>query len=736
MPLNRRPIKFSVRALAAFSATLFLGLVTANMPLRAGQQFTGPTCSAPPTPTENDGWPKANPDDLLDAAQSKTFPASTLLANDTGTAPLIVLRVGPTSSKGGSIVESAPGVYTYTGAAGFLGNDVFTYEMSDVAGRTSVGVAHINVTVAAPATTTVPLIVGLTDSAARAAIAAASLTVGTVTSENSANVLAGQVIRQDPAANTSAALNSAVSYVLSLGPVPPPPPPPVTTPTVQVNLSSDGTGPRTTAPFSASANAVLIALAASDGPTSGTNNQNLTISGGGLAWTRVRRVAVQRGVAEIWTATAAAALNNVTVTSTQSVTSVLGLPVNQSLTVLAYTGATGVGASNGASGATGAPRVSLVTQGAGSVVVGVGIDFDRAVARTVPTGQTKIHEFLAPSGDTMWMQGLTSATGAAGSTATLNDTAPTTDQWNFASVEIRGSGSVPPPPPVTVTVPNVVGATQAAAEAAITGAGLIVGTVTTATSGSVPAGSVISQSPAANLSVAPNSAVAITVSLGPATTPSGGLVLAFAFDEASGTTALDTSGSGLNGTIREAVRVAGKTGGALSFDGVNDWVTVTDTTSSPLDLTSGMTIEAWVNPAAMSGWESIVLKERGAGLLSYGLYAQDGAPLSGGFAAPAGYIRTGSADQAVRGTDPLPLGAWTHIATTYDGATMRIYVNGQLVGSRAQGGAIAVANGALRIGGNGSFAGEFFQGLIDDVRIYNRALSAAEISHDMNTPVQ
>ncbi len=735
MPLNRRPIKFPVRGIAAFGATFLLALLTASMPLRADQQFQGPACSAPPVPTENDGWPKANLDLLGDAPGSKTFTATTLLANDTGTTALVVVKVGPTSSKGGSIVESAPGVYTYTGAAGFTGNDVFTYEISDVAGQTSVGIAHINVTVAAPVTTTVPLIVGLTDTAARAAIAGATLTVGVVTSENSATVPAGQVISQSPVANTSVALNSAVSYVLSLGPVPPPPP--VATPTVQVNISSDGTGPRTTAPFgTTTAGEVLIALAASDGPTSGVNNQNLTISGAGLTWTRVRRVAVQRGVAEIWTATAPTALSNVTVTSTQSVPTVLGLPANQSLTVLAYTGASGVGASNVASGATGAPRVSLVTQGTGSAVVGVGIDFDRAVARTVPAGQTKIHEFLAPSGDTMWMQGLATLTGAAGSTVTLNDTAPTTDQWNFASVEILGSASAPPPPPVTVTVPNVVGATQASAESTITGAGLVVGPVTTTNSATVAAGLVISQSPAANASVAPNTAVAITVSLGPATAPAGGLVIAFGFDEASGTTALDTSGSGLNGTIREAVRVPGKTGGALSFDGVNDWVTVTDTTGSPLDLTTGMTIEAWVNPAAMSGWESIVLKERGAGLLSYGLYAHDGAPLSGGFAAPAGYIRTGSADQAVRGTDPLPLNAWTHIATTYDGATMRIYVNGVLVASRAQGGNIAVANGALRIGGNASFTGEFFQGLIDDVRIYNRALSAAEIAHDMNTPVQ
>jgi hypothetical protein len=209
-------------------------------------------------------------------------------------------------------------------------------------------------------------------------------------------------------------------------------------PIVQVSVSADGTGAQTTAAFSTTTSGeVLVALVASDGPTTGVNNQNMAVSGAGLTWTRVQRVAVQRGVAEIWTATAPTALTNVTVTSTQSVTTVLGGPVNQSLHVVAFTNASAVGASAVASGATGAPRVSVVTQAAGSVIYGVGIDFDQAIARTVPAGQTKVHEFLAPSGDTMWMQSLNAASTAAAQTVTLNDTAPTGNQWNFAVVEIK-----------------------------------------------------------------------------------------------------------------------------------------------------------------------------------------------------------------------------------------------------------------------------------------------------------
>jgi hypothetical protein len=228
-----------------------------------------------------------------------------------------------------------------------------------------------------------------------------------------------------------------------------------------------------------------------------------------------------------------------------------------------------------------------------------------------------------------------------------------------------------------------------------------------------------------------------------------GLVMALAFDETTGTTAIDSSAAPRNGTIREAVRVTGgKFGRALRFDGVNDWVTVADVTASKLDLSTGMTLEAWVNPTSMSGWETVLMKERGItgeGLLSYALYAHDGEPLALGRAVPAGYVRLNNTlttrDQAARGTTRLTLNTWTHLATTYDGTTQRFYVNGVLVGTNnpivsGSTNVITQSNGALRIGGNASSTGEFFKGLIDEVRIYNRALTAAEIATDMAFPIR
>jgi hydrogenase maturation factor HypE len=87
-----------------------------------------------------------------------------------------------------------------------------------------------------------------------------------------------------------------------------------------------------------------------------------------------------------------------------------------------------------------------------------------------------------------------------------------------------------------------------------------------------------------------------------------------------------------------------------------------------------------------------------------------------------------------RGTSSLPLNAWSHLAVTFDNATLRIFVNGVQVGTRAVAGPLLTSTGTLRIGGN-SIWGEYFAGVIDEVRIYNRALTTTEIQADMNTPL-
>src|SRR5207244_3787397 len=93
-------------------------------------------------------------------------------------------------------------------------------------------------------------------------------------------------------------------------------------------------------------------------------------------------------------------------------------------------------------------------------------------------------------------------------------------------------------------------------------------------------------------------------------------------------------------------------------------------------------------------------------------------------------------DNAAVGSTAVPLNTWTHLAFTFDGSTLRLYMNGSLVrSSNMNNGSIVTSAGALRIGGNAVF-GEYFRGIIDEVRVYNRALTAADIQVDMNTPIQ
>jgi hypothetical protein len=82
---------------------------------------------------------------------------------------------------------------------------------------------------------------------------------------------------------------------------------------------------------------------------------------------------------------------------------------------------------------------------------------------------------------------------------------------------------------------------------------------------------------------------------------------------------------------------------------------------------------------------------------------------------------------------PLPLNRWTHIAATYDASKLTLYVDGVVSSTVPDNGALRQSDSPLRLGGN--IWGEWFAGAIDEVRVYNRALSPAEVKADMDTPV-
>lgn len=222
--------------------------------------------------------------------------------------------------------------------------------------------------------------------------------------------------------------------------------------------------------------------------------------------------------------------------------------------------------------------------------------------------------------------------------------------------------------------------------------------------------------------VAASAAVAVAPA---ATAASFGLVAAYSFNEGSGTAALDASGQANHGTTAStAWTTAGKFGGALTFNGSSSRVTVPDALS--LHLTSAMTLEAWVRPTAVSSaWRDVIFK----GNDNYYLNATS----TNGSRPAAGALFSGTHGE-VYAPSALTVNTWAHLASTYDGSSQKLYVDGNLVASRAQSGPITISSNPLEIGSDHIY-GLYFAGQIDEVRVYDTALSQAQVQTDMNTAI-
>src|SRR5262249_27522556 len=143
---------------------------------------------------------------------------------------------------------------------------------------------------------------------------------------------------------------------------------------------------------------LLVAFIGYDGP-SGTP-QTATVSGAGLLWTLLKRSNIQGGTAEIWAATAVDPLSNVTVIAQPGFAGYHG-----SMTVIAFTNASGPGVVGQSSGPGGAPDIYLPGIPTGSWVFAVGNDWSNAIPRTPVNGQALVHQRVDTStGDTYWVQ--------------------------------------------------------------------------------------------------------------------------------------------------------------------------------------------------------------------------------------------------------------------------------------------------------------------------------------------
>ena len=211
------------------------------------------------------------------------------------------------------------------------------------------------------------------------------------------------------------------------------------------------------------------------------------------------------------------------------------------------------------------------------------------------------------------------------------------------------------------------------------------------------------------------------------------LVAAYSFNEGTGTTVADASGNGNTGTIVGATwTTAGKYGNALSFNGTSSYVNLGNPTS--LRLTGSMTLSAWVlatgNPP--DDGQIIAKSNNSAGWQLK--TSPDTGPHTFGIA-----ISPNSSSHVQRySTTVRSLNTWYHVAGVYNAAaqTLNIYVNGVLDSGTLIGTVPASQfNSTQNVNIGRRSGGFYFQGTIDEVRVYNTALTQAQIQADMNTPI-
>jgi len=210
-----------------------------------------------------------------------------------------------------------------------------------------------------------------------------------------------------------------------------------------------------------------------------------------------------------------------------------------------------------------------------------------------------------------------------------------------------------------------------------------------------------------------------------------GLVGYWSFNEGTSTIAGDFSGNGNNGILTAMANPPtatsgwtnqGKRGGALNFDGVNDYVDLNPSLGNGLDIPGPFTVSAWTKTLKLGVHQTIVSKHNNGSDANYLIWIDDLGYFQV-YAAPGGISTDLRADSL-----PVQVNTWYHVVEVWDGSLLRLYVNGIEPKAAVSGsGAVVVTTKQVAIGRSSVAGNNPHTGLIDDVRIYNRALSAAEV---------
>lgn len=205
-----------------------------------------------------------------------------------------------------------------------------------------------------------------------------------------------------------------------------------------------------------------------------------------------------------------------------------------------------------------------------------------------------------------------------------------------------------------------------------------------------------------------------------------GLVLYLTLDEGEGDVAGDTSGNGHDGVISSPEWVAGKFGSALQFGGDGSGTFITVESTDDLNVNE-LTFTAWIFANNWNGTRQIVGKSvHGgcAGRVQYGLFSEDG----------VFRFRVESAGGAINIDSALPpTEEWVHIAITNDGGEGKIYIDGVETAAGVIPGELKTNADPWRIGQDCQRENYIFDGIIDEARLWNRAMDADEINDYKDT---
>ncbi len=209
-----------------------------------------------------------------------------------------------------------------------------------------------------------------------------------------------------------------------------------------------------------------------------------------------------------------------------------------------------------------------------------------------------------------------------------------------------------------------------------------------------------------------------------------GLVGKWSFDEATGTIAYDMSGNGNNGTMYNNPTRTTSTcaiGYCLNFNGSNTYIQITDTSYIKPALIS---VSAWFNTTDKTISQRVVSKTESG---SFQISLNENSACGNSTLCFLVYISGTGYKAATIPISSISNSTWYHVVGTYDGSVVRLYLNGTLISSTSQSGSIGYSTTPLCVGSESTsgscIGGTYFSGKIDDVRIYNRALSATEIKN-------